>query len=214
MLGKHWSRMGSIGLIAGPDLATTTVEPHEFLEFIGGRLGRLFIMSEHELGDRLRDLDLRSDPDGHFRVNEFFCQGNVWQTAMRRLSARSDAVLMDLRGFSRKNRGCIYELGALLDGVDLGRVLLLVDGTTDREFLEETLARLWFDVSSDSPNSLVAEPTVRLFVARRPSLSGLETLLFNLVDTTPAVGGLPEKRPGVVSGHLTAAMKNKNGVRS
>jgi hypothetical protein len=187
-LRKHWSRTGSIGLIAGPDLATTTVEPHEFLEFIGGQLGRLFVTSESELTNRLRELDLRSDPDGRFRVNEFFCQGDVWQTAMRRLSVRSDAVLMDLRGFSRNNRGCVYELGALLDEVDLGRVLLIVDGTTDREFFEETLVRLWSGVRSDSPNHLVAEPTVYLFVAREPSLRGLEALLFNLVDTASPVG--------------------------
>src|SRR5690606_32132951 len=37
-LGKRWLRIGNIDMIAGPDLATTAVEPHEFLDFVGGRL--------------------------------------------------------------------------------------------------------------------------------------------------------------------------------
>jgi hypothetical protein len=42
-LDKHWRHVGSIQMIAGPDLATTTVEPHEFLDFLRGRLARRFI---------------------------------------------------------------------------------------------------------------------------------------------------------------------------
>src|SRR5215207_6259005 len=40
---KHWRHIGSIQFIAGPDLATTTIEPHEFLDFLSGRLARRFI---------------------------------------------------------------------------------------------------------------------------------------------------------------------------
>lgn len=35
-LGKSWRTVGSIQMIAGPDLATTTIEPHEFLDFVSG----------------------------------------------------------------------------------------------------------------------------------------------------------------------------------
>ena len=42
-LEKHWRRVGSIQMIAGVDLATRTVEPHEFLDFVTGRLARRFI---------------------------------------------------------------------------------------------------------------------------------------------------------------------------
>ena len=37
-LRKHWQYAGSISMIAGPDLVTSIVEPHEFLEFVRGRL--------------------------------------------------------------------------------------------------------------------------------------------------------------------------------
>ena len=36
-LSKRWLRAGSISMIAGPDLVTSTVEPHEFLDFINVR---------------------------------------------------------------------------------------------------------------------------------------------------------------------------------
>ena len=76
---------------------------------------------------------------------------------------RADAVLMDLRSFSPGNQGCRYELKELLDLVDLERVTLLVDGTTDRPYLEETLHVLWQRVELASPNRRVASPTVHLY---------------------------------------------------
>src|SRR6267142_1128808 len=49
----HWRHVGSVQLIAGPDFAMTTVEPHEFLDFIHGRLARRFIDGEATFGRRL-----------------------------------------------------------------------------------------------------------------------------------------------------------------
>jgi hypothetical protein len=63
-LKKRWLRAGSIGMIAGPDLVTSTVEPHEFLDFVGGRLSRQFIESEADMSQRLGQRDLHPDPDG------------------------------------------------------------------------------------------------------------------------------------------------------
>src|SRR6266545_3376555 len=44
-LGKCWRTVGSMQMIAGPDLATSTIEPHEFLDFVSGKLDRRFIDS-------------------------------------------------------------------------------------------------------------------------------------------------------------------------
>jgi hypothetical protein len=72
-LEKHWRRVGSIQMIAGADLATRTVEPHEFLDFVTGRLARRFIDRPATLDRRLREMDLLPDRDGRYRVNDFFC---------------------------------------------------------------------------------------------------------------------------------------------
>ncbi|HEY3165765.1 MAG TPA: hypothetical protein VGK57_00955, partial [Candidatus Binatia bacterium] len=48
-LGKSWRTVGSMQMIAGPDLATSTIEPHEFLDFVSGKLDRRFIDSGRTL---------------------------------------------------------------------------------------------------------------------------------------------------------------------
>jgi hypothetical protein len=162
VLAKHWRRAGDIMLIAGPDLVTTTVEPHEFLDFLGGGLSRQFVKDRADLARRLENMDTGMDPDLRYRVNEFFCHADTWQMTMRELAARADAVLMDLRSFSRENQGCLFELGELLNSVDLRRVVFIIDATTDRRFLESALADLWRGVAAESPNRKTSEPAVRL----------------------------------------------------
>lgn len=103
-LSRVWLRAGAINLIAGPDLVTSTIEPHEFLDFVGGQLSRRFVRDTEDLKNRLNEIDIRPDPDGCHRVNEFFCQADTWKETMRQLSLRSDVVLMDLRSFSEKTK--------------------------------------------------------------------------------------------------------------
>ena len=186
---KRWLRAGSIGLIAGPDLATCTVEPHEFLDFVGGRLSRQFIDTGADLERRLAEQDLQPDPDGRYRVNEFFCRPDTWQAAMHRLAAASDAVLMDLRSFSPRNQGCLWELGQLLAGTSLERVLFVVDETTDQAFLEDRLHALWEQVPADSPNRGHQAPVARLFAAESSMPRAADALVKKLLDACAPVAG-------------------------
>jgi len=181
----HWQYAGNISMIAGPDLVTTTVEPHEFLDFVSGRLGRQFVTDAQDLERRMAILDKAPDPDGRYRISEFFCHVDTWQMTMERLAAASDAVLMDVRSFSPANQGCIFELGRLLDGIDLRRVVLLVDETTDHRFLEATLQQLWHGLSADSPNQAARSPMVRLFPIDTQSERELDALLDLLMRRVP-----------------------------
>ena len=138
-IAQNWRYVGSIQLIAGPDLATSTVEPHEFLAFLGGKLSRRFIDGPQSFQERLAEIDLARDFDCRFRVNDFFCNENAWRMVLSRLIDESDAVLMDLRGFSRANAGCVFELEELKKLGAPERVLFIVDPTTDQRFLNETL---------------------------------------------------------------------------
>ncbi|MBC5783147.1 hypothetical protein H8N03_09350 [Ramlibacter sp. USB13] len=192
VLQTHWLRLGDITMIAGPDLVTTTVEPHEFLAFLGGKLSRQFVEGRADLDQRLARLDTERDVDGRYRVNEFFCRADTWQMAMRELAARSDAVLMDLRSFSPANRGCLFELGELLQGVDLERVVFVVDASTDRAFLEASLAELWTHVTPQSPNRRRGEACARIFdLAVRPTATRWHALLAALAGRR----GETEPRP-------------------
>ena len=162
--GKVWRHAGSIRLIAGPDLATTTVEPGEFLDFLSSKLSRHFISGPERLTQRLAETEPpRRDFDGRYRVSGFFCHDDTWKMVLGRLAGASDTVLMDLRGFSPSNKGCLFEINELLNVVSLDRVVFVVDGTTDLAFLDEMFVQGWAALRAGSPNRELAEPRVLLF---------------------------------------------------
>ena len=167
-------------MIAGPDLATTAVEPHEFLGFLSGKLARAFVSGSQDLDRRVAAIDAQPDPDGRYRVAEFFCRADTWQPTMQRLVRESDALMMDLRSFSPSNQGCVYGLGRLLGAIDLARVVFVIDATTDPVFLETSLSRLWATMSSDSPNRRTVEPAARLFEIRGPTAGDTRALVGHL----------------------------------
>jgi hypothetical protein len=127
-------------MIAGIDLISRTVEPHEFLDFVSGKLSRRFIDSEAALDRRISERDVAPDRDLRFRVNEFFCYDDTWKMVLSRLVHESDAVLMDLRGFSSRNAGCVFELRELARMISLERVVFVTDASTDEALLAATLA--------------------------------------------------------------------------
>jgi hypothetical protein len=187
IISNVWLRSGNISLIAGPDLVTSTVEPHEFLDFLGGRLSRQFVQGEADLEQRVSHMDTQPDPDGRHRVNEFFCRSDTWQITMRRLVDKSDAVLMDLRSFSKSNQGCIYELRQLFNSIALQRVILVIDDSTDRAFLEMTVGNIWQNLEPSSPNIELSRPTVRCFSVKQQSPAEMKKLLHILFSARTAI---------------------------
>jgi hypothetical protein len=151
-LGKSWRAVGSMQLIAGPDLATSTIEPHEFLDFVSGRLDRRFIDTGGSLDLRVDQMDLAPDGDGLFRVTEFFCHDDTWKLTLSRLADESDAVLMDLRGFSQQNSGCVFEIHELVNVLPLQRVVFAIDQSTDQTFMRATMQQAWRQIKDRSPN--------------------------------------------------------------
>lgn len=186
-LGMHWRHAGSIWLIAGPDLATTTVEPHEFLDFLSRKLARRFIDGPQTLRLRLSEADIDPDRDGRYRVNDFFCHDDTWRMVLSHLVEDSDAVLMDLRGFSPQNDGCVFEIDELINTVLLGRVVFIIDETTDEPFLRHTAQRAWDRMRLTSPNRLSVSGQLRLFRFTGSRSSELQQLLRTLCVATKTV---------------------------
>jgi hypothetical protein len=180
MISKIFLRNDNINLIAGPDLVTSRIEPHEFLNFISGRLSRQFISDETGLEQHVSDIDVQHDPDGRYRVNEFFCNADTWQLTMQSLALISDVVLMDLRSFSKNNQGCIYEIRQLINSVALDRIVFIVDYTTDLVFLEETVKKLYYQIDAKSPNYAQRDVIIRLFKLGKSGIQKIEKLLYTL----------------------------------
>lgn len=151
-LAGSWRHVGSVQMIIGPDVARSTVRPHQFLDFLSGKLTSHFVRDAASLEHSLAECDRFAGPDGRYRINNFFCHADSWQHVLPRLIWEDDVVLMDLRSFSEVNAGCIHELEHLVGHVPLDRCLLIVDETTDRAFLERTLDEAWEGLPPGSPN--------------------------------------------------------------
>jgi len=178
---KLWRHAGSVNLIAGPDLVTLAVEPHEFLSFLGGDLSRQFVKSDNDLASRISRLDYQPDFDSRYRVNEFFCHDDTWRNTLQKLVLESESVLMDLRSFSEANDGCLYELKVLFNSVDFRRVVFLVDDTTNMPFLEQSLRNLSSRITNDSPNARQHTVIARLFHSNNPSRRSIKKLMMLLL---------------------------------
>jgi tetratricopeptide (TPR) repeat protein len=143
LLSARWRFAGPIALIAAPDLASRSIDPAKLLAFVSGRLKQRFIIEPADLDRRVHAADNRPNGDGSYGVDELFCGTDMWQAAVLSLMGNCDLVAMDLRGFSPDNKGCIFELQSLIANVPLGKIMLLVDATTDTGFLRQTLDTCW-----------------------------------------------------------------------
>jgi hypothetical protein len=174
-VARHWRHIGSVQMITGPDVALSTVQPHQFLDFLSRKLDRHFVRDQASLARSLAERDRVRDPDGRFRINNFFCHADSWQAAVPHLVENGEAVLMDLRSFSATNAGCIHELHYLVQNVPFGRWLLVVDQTTDEAFLKNTLTATWDALTPASPNYQLppADAALYHFVPGTKAMHGL-----------------------------------------
>lgn len=134
---SRWQRFGPVTMIAAPDVGARMVDPGDLLRYASGDIATGFIKSEQELARQLAAMDVLPDGDGRYRVNEFYCRDDTWQATVVELIARADAVVMDLRGFTAERHGCEFELGELQTRCGAGRVVLVVDSSTDRGLLAQ-----------------------------------------------------------------------------
>lgn len=176
-LGQYWRYAGPVRLIAGTDVVHNNIEPHEFLEFLNRRLARSFVKDYEDLKGRLAEGTSTPDPDGLFRVEEFFCHDDTWRMTVSHLARSVNAIFMDLRGFGPRKRGCIFEIEQLVATVPVGRILLLADDSTDADFLEQTLDTAWHAMPADSPNCSTRDQVLRVLRASSNHGRTLDTLL-------------------------------------
>jgi hypothetical protein len=160
-LAVRWRWVGSVDLITGTDLATELLEPHEFLDYLRGRLRRHFVRGPADLDRRLAELDLRPDLDGRHRVNELLCHDDTWRPALSALVHGCDAVLIDLRGLTARRTGVVYEIERLVAEVPLDRVVALVDPSTDAAVLRWALDVAASRAPADAPARHDPAPALR-----------------------------------------------------
>ena len=140
-LTNQWRWVGSVELIAAPDVASEVLEPDEFLDFLRGSTQHQFVADPNLVETRLSQIDLVPDRDGRYRVNELLCQDDTWRPTVEGLIGGVAAIVLDLRGFTAAKTGVAEELQRLSALVPLRRVVGLLDATTDRAALHDALSR-------------------------------------------------------------------------
>lgn len=179
--GLFMLAVGAVGFVAlGTVLQRQAWEPHAFtitavvLALLLGvyaaltrlLLKREFVRSRAQLVAVLDRLEQRPRHlDLSFRRLEAMCHNDTWQIAVDEFAARSQALLMDLRGFSKERKGCQTEVDYLLDTVPLEQVLFLVDAGGDHGLVRQMILERWEFLSPDSPNLHERAPVVHIYVA-------------------------------------------------
>jgi hypothetical protein len=185
-LGKSWRTVGSMQIIAGSELAKTTIAPHEFLNFVAGKLDPRFIDSWLTLDVLFGRMDLQPDKEGQFRVTEFFCHDDTWKMALARLTQGSDAVLMDLRSLSQANSASAAAIHELFNAVALARIVFAVNNRTDEAYLRQTMQEAWQQLKQRSPNFTSPAGQVSLVDLSGSSRAGFGNLLYAICAAASA----------------------------
>jgi hypothetical protein len=137
---SRWQLAGPVLEIAGPDLARLNLDLAEFIHLVNFKLHDLFQPGEAAAGALAASLDLALDREGRFRVNEVFCFDTSWRGVVEQMMGLSDAVLLDLRGFTEQRRGTAHEVRRLAALGLLPRVVALGDNATDWSYFEHCVA--------------------------------------------------------------------------
>ena len=153
LLDDSWRRVGRVDLVGGTDLALRTLSSRMLEAFLLQRVDARFLRTSEDVTRRLARLDDHVQGDARYPVNEVYCYADAWPEVVTRLAPASDVVLMDLRGFTRRNRGCEFELTQLIWNVPLARVVLVTDDETDEPALEEVASSAWATLPEGSPNA-------------------------------------------------------------
>jgi hypothetical protein len=193
-IAQQWRFHGPVQLIAGLDLSTRTTDPGDILAFVGGRLADQYVATPTAVPLRLSRLDLKRDPDGRYRVNEVYCHDDTWRPTLQALLDASDVVLMDLRSFSERNAGCIFELQQLVDRVPTDRLVFVSDRTTDLNLLGRVLNDAW--TASRRTGHARGDPHVTVMQVERHSRHELSELMRRLRDIC-SPGGIALAGSGV-----------------
>jgi hypothetical protein len=164
VVAARWRFTGPVAMIAGADLALRSIDVDEALAFAHGEIESSYVADREGLQRRLAGLQGRVDPDGRYRVEEFFCFDDTWRATLQALLAHSEVVLMDLRGFTADNTGCRFELEQLGRLGRLQRCVFIADRDTDRALALQALlqgagtasapAAHWIDLAVDDDAAL------------------------------------------------------------
>jgi hypothetical protein len=182
LLEPQWRGAGHTICIAAPDVSGQVVDPIDIADLALGQFRSRFLGTlsvEQEANDLAKALE--TDRRG---ISQIYCHDNTWKSTLNLLLQYPGiVVLMDLRGFSEDNLGCLYELQQLVSQFPPEALVLVIDDSTNLELLEQSLGYAVARLPSWSPNYNPGSMTinaVRIARADRRTANELCRTLFKV----------------------------------
>jgi len=164
-VASNWLSKGYIKLIAGFDLTNSLVDIDDLLTYLSGGIRKRFCLSETLIIENVNKIDKLPDIDGRYRVNEMYCNNSTWKTVLDKLLPGTNRILMDLRGFSAANKGCIHEIQQIIYSVPMEKVLFVSDskGLQHGADMYTIMKIAWETIPASSPNYANTETVFCVF---------------------------------------------------
>lgn len=158
---KEWRWLGLTYLLDGPDTAGS--KQSDLGNYLRGQLHDSIVEHEEELYAELKGFNVRADKDLKYEIHSMQCNDASWQIALHTLLDMADVVIMDLSGFSPENKGCAYELEALINTLPFEQFILAINEKTDLPYLQHVLQEAWSNRKDSSPNHQLKIPAIKLY---------------------------------------------------
>ncbi|PQB05721.1 hypothetical protein [Aureitalea marina] len=104
------------------------------------------------------------------------CYENTWKIGLSTLVDEASVIMMDLRGFSEKNKGCEYEIDFILDHKALQNILFVCKPEA-QQLVKRTIMERWEMLSENSPNLEDQSPEATLFISKEENAKELQHIM-------------------------------------
>ncbi len=171
------TNMETTGAIFGGVVFLLIIGAFIYVPYSTKRMGDKFIINDEHLDKRLAKLDANPVKyDNTFKEFPIMCYDNTWKIGVNRLVHEASVIMMDLRGFSEKNKGCEFEIDFILDHVQVQRIVFVCKPEA-LDLVKKTILERWEMLDENSPNHNVTSPAANLFIARKEDNKELQSIM-------------------------------------
>lgn len=141
-----------------------------------------FVSNKTALEKALKKLDKHPIKlDNTFKEKPISCYDNTWKLTVEKLVSTASVVLMDLRGFSEKNKGCEFEVNLLLNTVSLDKILF-IGYTSALPLIKDVIQRKFKTLDEASPNINIASPNAVIYEVKKESNKEIQQIIDLLIS--------------------------------
>ncbi|TJY33370.1 hypothetical protein [Pontimicrobium aquaticum] len=166
----------------GPFIFLMVIAAIVFIIYSRRRMKLNFVSDKEELNKDIEKLIKHPVKlDNTFKEKPMSCHDNTWKLTVNKLVTTANVVLMDLRGFSEKNKGCEFEVNLLLNTVSLDKILF-IGYTSALPLIKDVIQRKFKTLEQESPNINITNPNAVIYEVKKESNKETQQILDLLIS--------------------------------